>query len=346
MQRGENLMSERGVLLVNLGSPAGTEVADVRRYLNQFLMDPCVVDLPWLARRLLVSLILLRRPKESAAAYASIWWEDGSPLVVISKRVRAQLRERLNMPVELAMRYGDPSIEQGILALVRQDVNEILLMHQYPQFADSTITTVIREAQRVIDQHNLSVRLTVLPAFHDRPDYLEALANCTQPHLEDGFDHLLLSYHGLPERHLRKADPTGTHCLSSADCCERPSVAHATCYRAQCLAVSRAIAGHFSLTEDQWSMAFQSRLGRDKWIEPYTEEQLEALAARGVKRLLVMCPAFTADCIETLEEIGDRGREQFINAGGEELVLIPCLNDHPQWMDVLAEWARSEPVSA
>lgn len=337
-------MSERGVLLVNLGSPASTEVADVRRYLDQFLMDPCVVDLPWLARRLLVSMILLRRPRESADAYASIWWEDGSPLVVISKRVRDQLRKRLSMPVELAMRYGEPSIEQGILALVQQNVDEILLMHQYPQFADSTITTAIREARRVIDQHQLPVRLTVLPAFHDRPDYLEALATSTQTHLEDGFDHLLFSYHGLPERHLRKADPTGQHCLSSADCCERPSPAHATCYRAQCRAVSRATAERFGLAESQWSMSFQSRLGRDKWIEPYTEVQLEELAARGVKRLLVICPAFTADCIETLEEIGDRGREQFINAGGEELVLIPCLNDHPQWMDVLADWARNEPV--
>lgn len=339
-------MSERGVLLVNLGSPASTEVADVRRYLNQFLMDPCVVDLPWLPRRLLVSMILLRRPQESAHAYASIWWDEGSPLVVITRRVRDALRSRLDMPVEMAMRYGEPSIEQGILALVEQGVDEILLLHQYPQFADSTITTVVREAQRVLTMHGLKVRLTVLPAFHDRPDYLGALAANTQPHLADGFDHLLFSYHGLPERHLRKVDPTGCHCLKTSDCCERPSPAHATCYRSQCVAVSRRMAEHFNLSDDQWSMSFQSRLGRDKWIEPYTEAQLEELAARGVKRLLVMCPAFTADCIETLEEIGDRGREQFINAGGEELVLIPCLNDHPQWMDVLANWARSEPVSA
>ena len=339
-------MSKRGVLLANLGSPASTQVADVRRYLNQFLMDPCVVDLPWLPRRLLVSLILMRRPRESAEAYASIWWEGGSPLLVISQRVRDQLRNRLDMPVEMAMRYGEPSIESGVLALVQQGVTEILLLHQYPQFADSTITTVVRETQRVIGQHGLSVKLTVLPAFHDRPDYLDALAESVRPHLEAGFDHLLMSYHGLPERHLRKVDPTGKHCLCSADCCEQESPARATCYRSQCRGVSRQIAEHFQLTDAQWSMAFQSRLGKAKWIEPYTDAQLEALAQRGVKRLLVMCPAFTADCIETLEEIGMRGREQFINAGGEELVLIPCLNDHPQWLDVLAHWARSEPVSA
>lgn len=345
MPQGESLMSDRGVLLLNLGSPASTEVADVRRYLNQFLMDPCVVDLPWPARRLLVSLILLRRPRESAAAYQSIWWNDGSPLIVISRRVRDELRARLDMPVELAMRYGEPSVEQGILALAGQGVQEILLMHQYPQFADSTITTSIRESQRVIAKHGLKVRLTVLPAFYDRPDYLDSLVASAQPHLEQGFDHLLFSYHGLPERHLRKLDPTG-HCLSTPDCCERPSPAHATCYRSQCSAVSRAFAQRMGLQPDQWTMAFQSRLGRDKWIEPYTEATLDALAARGVKRLLVMCPAFTADCIETLEEIGDRGREQFIDAGGEELVLVPCLNDHPQWMDTLAHWARTEPVSA
>ncbi len=339
-------MSERGVLLVNLGSPASTEVADVRRYLNQFLMDPCVVDLPWLARRILVSLILLRRPRESAHAYASIWWEEGSPLVVISKRVRDQLRSRVDMPVELAMRYGEPSIEQGILALMQQGVSEILLMHQYPQFADSTITTAVREAQRVIEQHRLQVRLTVLPAFHGRPDYLEALTSSALPHLEGGFDHLLFSYHGLPERHLRKADPTGDYCVSLEDCSARHSPSHPTCYRAQCRAVSQSVAERLGLAPQQWSMSFQSRLGRAKWIEPYTEVQLDELAACGVKRLLVMCPAFTADCIETLEEIGDRGREQFISAGGEELVLVPCLNDHPQWMDVLANWARSEPASA
>ncbi|WP_304639870.1 ferrochelatase [Pseudomonas sp.] len=340
-------MSERGVLLVNLGSPASTEVADVRRYLNQFLMDPYVVDLPWPLRRLLVGIILAVRPKKSAEAYASIWWEDGSPLVVISRRVQQALQARLDMPVELAMRYGEPSIERGILALAeRPGLREILFIPQYPQHADSTTTTSIREAQRVIAAHRLKVRLTVVPAFHDRPAYMDALVASAEPHLQRPFDHLLMSYHGLPERHLRKADPTKSHCLSFPDCCDRPSVAHATCYRAQCVSVSKAFAARMGLGDDQWSLAFQSRLGRDKWIEPYTEQRIDELAARGVKRLLVMCPAFTADCIETLEEIGDRAREQFIEAGGEELVLIPCMNDHPQWIDALAGWCRSEPASA
>ncbi|WP_150304147.1 ferrochelatase [Pseudomonas saliphila] len=339
-------MSDRGVLLLNLGSPASTSVADVRRYLNQFLMDPYVVDIPWPLRRLLVGLILINRPKQSAHAYASIWWEQGSPLVVISRRVQQALQARLDMPVELAMRYGEPSIEQGILALsAKPGIREILLLQQYPQHADSTITTSIKEAERVIAKHQLKLKLTVVPAFYNRPGYMDALVASAEPHLQQGFDHLLLSFHGLPERHLRKADPTGSHCGNFPTCCEQPSPAHATCYRAQCLAVSKAFAARMGLSEDQWSMAFQSRLGRDKWIEPYTEQRLDELAAQGVKRLLVMCPAFVADCIETLEEIGDRGREQFVEAGGEELVLVPCLNDHPKWIDALEHWCRTEPAA-
>lgn len=339
-------MSDRGVLLVNLGSPASTEVADVRRYLNQFLMDPYVVDLPWPARRLLVGLILLMRPKQSAHAYASIWWDEGSPLIVISRQVQQALQARLDIPVELAMRYGQPSIENGILALARRpDVKEILFIPQYPQHADSTITTSVKEAERVIAAHKLDIKLTVIPAFHDRPGYMQALVASAQEHLAADFDHLLMSYHGLPERHLRKADPTGSHCLNYPDCCDRPSPAHATCYRAQCLSVSKAFAQTMGLRDDQWSMSFQSRLGRDKWIEPYTEKRIDELAAQGVKRLLVMCPAFVADCIETLEEIGDRAREQFIEAGGEELVLVPCINDHPKWIDTLEQWCKTEPVA-
>ncbi|HDZ55931.1 MAG TPA: ferrochelatase [Pseudomonas xinjiangensis] len=340
-------MSDRGVLLVNLGSPASTEVADVRRYLNQFLMDPYVVDLPWPLRRLLVGLILLLRPKKSAAAYASIWWKEGSPLVAISRKVQQALQARLDMPVELAMRYGKPSIKRGILALAaRSGIKEILFIPQYPQHADSTITTSIKEAERVIAEQGLNLKLTIVPAFHSKPGYMDALVASAAPHLEQRFDHLLLSYHGLPERHLRKADPTNAHCLNYPDCCDQPSPAHATCYRAQCVLVSKEFTSRMGLRDDQWSMSFQSRLGRDKWIEPYTEQRVDELAAQGVKRLVVMCPAFVADCIETLEEIGDRAREQFIEAGGEELILVPCLNDHPQWIDALEQWCRTEPAVA
>jgi len=338
-------MTEQALLLVNLGSPASTEVADVRRYLDQFLMDPCVVDLPWPLRRLLVSLILVRRPKESAHAYASIWWPEGSPLVVLSQRLTEAVRPYWKEgPVELAMRYGEPSIERALVKLAGQGIRQVTFAPLYPQFADSTTTTAVEEARRVIRDKGLDIKLSILQPFYDQPEYLDALVDSARPHLEQDFDHLLLSFHGLPERHLNKADPSGAHCLKSDDCCQRAEGAVlASCYRAQCLQSGAQFAERAGLQPQQWSVSFQSRLGRAKWIEPYTEAQLEALAARGVKRLLVMCPAFVADCIETLEEIGDRGREQFITAGGEDLQLIPCLNTHESWVQALVTLCRRAP---
>ena len=204
------------------------------------------------------------------------------------------------------------------------------------------MTTVVEEARRVLRASALELELEVLAPFFGRAEYLEALVQSARPHLQQGFDHLLLSFHGLPERHLRKADPSGRHCLSGADCCRQaPPEVLARCYRAQCLRSAEGFARQMGLGEGQWSVSFQSRLGRAKWIGPYTEEQLDALAARGVKKLLVMCPAFVTDCIETLEEIGQRGREQFRAAGGEELLLVPCLNDHPAWAAALAQLCRT-----
>ncbi|MES2821071.1 MAG: ferrochelatase [Pseudomonadota bacterium] len=338
-------MTKHALLLVNLGSPASTSVADVRSYLNQFLMDPYVVDLPWPLRRLLVSLILIKRPAASAHAYASIWWEEGSPLVVLSRRLQEKMRASWTKgPVELAMRYGEPSLQTALTRLAAQGIEQVTLAPLYPQFADSTVTTVIEEAKRVVRDDRLNLRFSTLAPFYAQPEYLDALVQSARPHLEQGFDHLLLSFHGLPERHLRKRDPSGGHCLKGPDCCRTASPAVlATCYRAQCLHVSRAFAERLGLEDGQWSVSFQSRLGRDKWIEPYTETRLDELAAQGVKKLLVMCPAFVADCIETLEEIGDRGREQFVGAGGRELVLVPCLNEHPAWVAALTTLCERAP---
>ncbi len=339
-------MKDQALLLVNLGSPASTDVADVRRYLNQFLMDPYVIDLPWPVRRLLVSLILIRRPEQSAHAYASIWWDEGSPLVVLSRRLQQAMAQVWpHGPVELAMRYGEPSIETQLCALAGQGITRVTLAPLYPQFADSTVTTVIEKAKRVLRDRKLSVELSVLPPFYDQPEYLDALVQSARPHLAQNFDHLLLSFHGLPERHLKKLDVTGTHCCQAKDCCATaPAEVLATCYRAQCLRSAEAFAAQMGLAADQWSVSFQSRLGRAKWIEPYTEQHLVALAGQGVKKLLVMCPAFVADCIETLEEIGDRGSEQFRAAGGEELVLVPCLNDHPSWVAALTRLCERAPL--
>ncbi|MDP3979486.1 MAG: ferrochelatase [Pseudomonas sp.] len=338
-------MSNHALLLVNLGSPASTEVADVRRYLNQFLMDPYVVDLPWPLRRLLVSLILIKRPAASAHAYASIWWQDGSPLVVLSKRLQTAMKAQWTQgPVELAMRYGEPSIETVLQRLATQGIKQVTLAPLYPQFADSTTTTVIEEARRVVRAANLDMRFSILAPFYDQPEYIGALVDSARPYLEQDFDHLLLSFHGLPERHLRKLDPS-KHCLKGPDCCRTaPPQVLATCYRAQCLRSAAAFAERMGLRPEQWSVSFQSRLGRDKWIEPYTESRLEELAGQGVKKLLVMCPAFVADCIETLEEIGDRGLEQFKAAGGESLQLVPCLNDHPSWVTALKTLSERAPL--
>ena len=330
-------MTDHALLLVNLGSPKSTSVADVRSYLNQFLMDPYVIDLPWPVRRLLVSLILIKRPEQSAHAYASIWWDEGSPLVVLSRRLQQQMTAQwTHGPVELAMRYGEPSIENVLTRLAAQGIRKVTLAPLYPQFADSTVTTVIEEAKRAVHDKKLDLQFAILQPFYDQPEYLDALAASARRYVEQDYDHLLLSFHGLPERHLTKLDPTGQHCFKDADCCKNASAeVLKTCYRAQCFSVARDFAERLGLPEGKWSVAFQSRLGRAKWIEPYTEARLEALAKQGVKKLLVMCPAFVADCIETLEEIGDRGLEQFREAGGEELVLVPCLNDDPQWAAAL-----------
>ncbi|MGB6144028.1 MAG: ferrochelatase [Rhodanobacter sp.] len=335
-------MPDQALILVNLGSTPSTDVADVRRYLDQFLMDRHVIDVPWPLRRLIVSLVLRTRPAASAAAYRSIWWDEGSPLLVIGRRLQARVAERWHgAPVELAMRYGEPSIEKVLCDLARRGIQRATLLPLYPQFADSTVTTVLEEARQTLQRHRLRLQLDLVAPFHDRPEYLSALGASMRPYLAQPHDHLLLSYHGLPERHIRKADPTGRHCLCGPSCClEPPANVLERCYRAQCVRTSERLTAALGVPHERWSLAFQSRLGRAKWIEPHTDVVLKELAAQGVRRLLVACPAFVADCIETLEEIGIRGRETFLAAGGEELTLIPCLNDQPQWADAVAALCR------
>ena len=332
-------MSDHALLLSNLGSPRSTSVSDVRSYLNQFLMDPYVIDIPWPLRRLLVGVILAVRPAKSAAAYASIWWPEGSPLVVISQQLTDAVRPLWpHGPTTLAMRYGEPSISTRLLELAQQGIKTVTFAPLYPQFADSTTTTAIEEAQKCIKKNNLSLQLNIVKPFYADPLYIKALAKSAESELAQDFDHLLLSFHGLPESHLKKLDPTGSHCLSDKSCCETASQAVLdTCYRAQCIRSAELFAQEAGLKPEQWSFAFQSRLGKNKWIEPYTDATLEELAARGVKKLLVMSPAFVADCIETLEELGIEGREEFIAAGGEELVLIPCLNAQQHWAQALTQ---------
>jgi ferrochelatase len=327
-------MNQPGVLLANLGSPDSPSVADVRRYLREFLMDSRVLDAPWPVRFFIVhALILPFRPRQSAEAYGKIWTPDGSPLVVTSRKVQQALQGRVSVPVELAMRYRNPSVESAVGKLAAQGVEDLLLIPLFPQYAMSSYETAVVRVQEVLRQRAPGMRLTVEPPWFNRPDYVEALVASATPHLADGYDHLLFSFHGLPERHLRKSDPTRRHCLQAKDCCAVASPAQATCYRAQCLRTVEAFVKRSGVT--RYSVAFQSRLGREPWLTPYTDHEIVRLAQAGVRSLRVICPAFVADCLETLEEIGMRGRKLFLAAGGPEFRLIPCLNTHPLWLQAL-----------
>jgi ferrochelatase len=326
-------MSNPGVLLVNLGSPNSPSVPDVRRYLREFLMDPRVMDVPYLSRFLLVNgAILPFRPKQSAEAYHKIWWKEGSPLVVISQRVCDQLRKRLSLPIELAMRYQNPSIASAVDKLARRGVDELLVIPLFPHYAMSSFETAVEEVKRCTAKSGIA-QMRVVPPFYDEPNYITALVASAQEDLDAGYDHLLFSFHGLPERHLKKSDPTGCHCLATPDCCQTPSPAHATCYRAQCFKTVDAFVRKAGVT--RYSVAFQSRLGRDPWLRPYTDHEVVRFGQEGIKKLLVICPAFVSDCLETIEEIGMRAKESFIEAGGQKLTLIPCLNEHPLWIAAL-----------
>jgi len=333
-------MSKKGILLVNLGSPDSPAVPDVRRYLREFLMDGRVLDAPWPIRLGIVYLTILpRRPQQSAHAYQLIWTSAGSPLIVTSQTVQAKLQQRLPIPVELAMRYQNPSIASALGKLRDQGVTESLVIPLFPHFAMSSYETAVVRVQELQAKIAPQMTLRVQPPYFDQPDYIRALVGSAADYLQQDFDHLLFSFHGIPERHLRKSDPTGNHCLAQSNCCECASPAHATCYRAQCF---KTVAAFVKLAGvKNYSVSFQSRLGRDPWLKPYTDFEFPRLAAAGVKKLLVICPAFVSDCLETIEEIRIRGRESFLAAGGQEFQQIPCLNDHPLWLDALEKMAHS-----
>jgi ferrochelatase len=325
-----------GILLVNLGSPDSPSVGDVRRYLGEFLMDRRVIDTPWALRAAIVyGCILPFRPKESAHAYQSVWTKEGSPLIATCRRVQTQLQERVAIPVALAMRYQNPSIEEALGELADQNVEQLLLIPMFPHYAMSSYETAVERVKELLVQQGSRMTLTIQPPYYDEPDYISALTASAVNYLNDDYDHLLFSFHGVPERQIKKSDPTGCHCLKAGNCCEVSSPARATCYRAQCFKTVKAFVSQANISATKYSVAFQSRLGRDPWLAPSTEDELQRLALTGVKRLLVICPAFVADCLETIEEIGIRGRKTFLDAGGKNFVRIPCLNEHSAWLGTL-----------
>ena len=333
-------MSQRAVLLVNLGSPDSTSVPDVRRYLREFLGDERVLDLPAPLRFALLEGIILRtRPKKSAHAYASIWQPEGSPLVITSRSVRDKLAATLGAetPVYLAMRYGNPSIASVMAQMAADGVTEVLLFPQYPHYAMSSWETVVVKVFAERARLAPGMHITTVQPFFQDADYIEALYQVTAPYLSQPHDHLLFSYHGIPERHLRKGDSSKAHCTLVADCCTTCSPAHATCYKAQVLATTRALVARAGIAADKHSVSFQSRLAGEPWLSPFTDYELKRLPQAGKKCLLIICPAFVADCLETIEEISEEGREDFMGAGGESFQQIPCLNDQKPYIEFLAQ---------
>ena len=332
---------------MNLGSPDSTEVRDVRRYLNEFLMDEKVIDIPYLLRLLLVRGIIspFRAPK-SAKAYQSVWTDEGSPLIVLTKQLQAALQAVVDEPVTIAMRYGNPSPKAAFDELLAKspDLDEAIVVPLYPHYAMSSYETAVDYAVKVHKKEQYPFKLNIIPAFYNDADYLDALCASIKPYLSEDYDHIVFSYHGIPERHVQKTDPTQNHCLKTENCCSIDSTAHAKCYRHQIILTTHEAAARLNLPKDKYSFSFQSRLGRDEWLKPYTVNRLREMPQEGIKKLLVVCPAFVSDCLETLEEMAHEGKEIFIASGGESFTLIPCLNVHPLWIQTLAKWAKERGV--
>ncbi len=343
MVHGERVAT--GLLLINLGTPEAPTAGAVRTYLRQFLGDPRVLDINPIGRALLLNLVILpTRPSKSAHAYAQIWdRERGSPLLYHSQDLTRAVGERLgaDWQVELGMRYGNPSIGSALDRLIAAGVSRVIAVPLFPQYASSSTGSALEELYRLSGARLTVPPLTIVPAFWDDDGFLASFVAVARPRLAAlAPDHVLLSFHGLPERHMINGDPTGKHCLASPGCCDAIVAANRDCYRAQSFATARALAGRLGLADGAWSTSFQSRLGRTPWIKPYTDEVLPALAARGLKRIAVMCPAFVADCLETLEEIGMRAAADWKAQGGEALELIPSLNAEPTWVEAVASMAR------
>ncbi len=333
-------MTKKGALLVNLGSPDSTDPKDVKKYLDEFLMDPRVIDVPyWLRSFIVRGIVLNTRPKKSAEAYSKIWWEEGSPLIVLSERLRDKVDDHTGIPIALAMRYGSMTIKKGLHELKEKGVTEVLIVPLYPQFAMATTETIMVLAEELRQEFFPEMTFDSLPAFYNKPEYIEVLSKSIAEKLEGlDYEHLLFSYHGVPERHIKKRDITKSHCKIDGKCCITHSPAHKFCYRHQCYEVTRLVGEKLQLKEGTFSTSFQSRLGFDPWLQPYTDRTIEKLGLTGINKMAIVTPAFVSDCLETLEEIAMEGEEIFHEVGGKEFTTIPCLNDREDWVRVLSGW--------
>jgi ferrochelatase len=333
-----------GVLLIQLGTPDSTEVSDVRRYLREFLSDRRVIDIPGPVRALLLNAVILPfRPRRSAEQYEKIWTDEGSPLTIHTEALSSALQEALGDGYRIAygMRYQSPPIETAVTELAAANCDRMIVLPLFPQYASASTGSALEKALGVIGERWNVPNVVTIGDFYDDPGFISSVAEVARPRLESfDPDHIILSYHGLPERQVKKSDSTGEWCLARTDCCDQMVEANRFCYRAQVFATSRALASELNLANGTYSTTFQSRLAGQKWIEPYTDVEVEKLYKSGVRRLAVLTPSFTADCLETLEEIGIRLRKQWESIGGEDLLLVPCVNASPSWVAAVADLVR------
>ncbi|MDX2281234.1 MAG: ferrochelatase [Saprospiraceae bacterium] len=335
--------AKTGILIVNLGTPDEPKRSAVYRYLKQFLLDPRVIDINPIARNLLVrGIIAPFRSGKSAKAYQELWTENGSPLKYYGFRLVEQIQQLMGPDyiVELAMRYQSPSIETAIQKMMAEKVEKIVVFSLFPQYASATTGSVHEEVMRVLTKQQIIPSVDFISNYPTWAPMIALYAQNARKFDLASYDHILFSYHGLPQRQLRKGDQFN-HCLKSADCCQTLTPTNQFCYSAQCYATTQAIAAQLDLKPEQYTVCFQSRLGADPWTQPYTVRTIEALAKSGAKRLLVFCPAFTADCLETIVEIGSEYKEDFEKWGGEHIDLVPSLNDAPGWASAIAERLQS-----
>lgn len=333
---------KKGILLVNLGTPDAPTRSAVYRYLKQFLLDRRVIDISWLGRQLLVrGIIVPFRSGKSAKLYQKLWTENGSPLKYYGNRVAEGLRTQLGegYVVELAMRYQSPSIASAIEKLLQQQVSDIVVLPMFPQYASASTGSVYEEVMRILAERNAIPPVRFINSFYDYEPMIEIFADNARKFDLASYDHILFSYHGLPQRQMRKADDFN-HCLQKENCCQSIGPVNQFCYSAQCHATTRALVAKLNLQPGSYTTSFQSRLGRDPWVQPYTTTILEEQAHKGAKRLLVFSPAFVADCLETIVEISDEYQEEFEKMGGETVDLVPSLNDDPRWVKAVADLVR------
>jgi len=332
----------KGFLLINLGSPDSTSIPDVKKYLDEFLMDKRVIGKSYWFRWFLVKIIILNtRPRKSAKAYKKIWWKEGSPLIVLSKRLFEKIKKLIKIPIALAMRYGSISIVKGLKELNDYGVKEVVVLPLYPHYAMSSYETVVEKVKKEVKLNFPSLKLKIIKPFYKNKNYIKLLSNKIKETISKiEYDHILFSYHGIPVSHLKISDPTNKHCYKIKNCCSVSSQAHETCYKHQVLETTELVVKELNIDKDKYSNAFQSRLPNEAWLKPYTDNELERLAKKGIKNLVIVTPAFVTDCLETLEEIAMEGKEEFLEAGGENYHYVPCLNDDDDWAKLIASWAK------